>query len=53
MTKAKPMTASEMGKRRWKGLSKAQRAEIARAGALAANASIKAKKLAAENNQSK
>jgi hypothetical protein len=53
MTKAKPMTASEMGKRRWKGLTKAQRAEIARAGALKANANIKAKKKLAGENQTK
>ena len=49
MAKSKaPMTASEMGKRRWKGLTKAQRSEIARAGALKANANMKAKKDARE-----
>ncbi len=42
MTK-KPMTASEMGKRRWKGVDKAVHAEIARAGAAKTNAIKKAK----------
>ncbi len=47
MTK-KPMTASEMGKRRWKGVDKASHSEIARAGAVKTNAIRKAKKDAAE-----
>lgn len=45
--KKPPMTASEMGKLRWKGLTKAQRTEIARAGGIATREARKAALIAA------